>query len=267
MAKAILESEPELRLDGTGELTPAGVEALNAAFRSTSRSARPTPTAGYAVEYVFGSGIPEIVCAPTRVCVIELEPEERVLEGGLHLGDTSRWSVSPLLGAQARTQLVIKPFDTDITTNMSIHTNQRTYIINLVAHPEHSVPLMRFSYPEATMAEAGDAWRAYHESSRQEMALAAVSEMAESVSAETIDFRYEVGDCNCGFRPERVFNDGARTYIDLSDGYGGDLPLLSVEGGMAARWNGKRLIADGLFEEATLALQGKEVRIKWKFDQ
>jgi type IV secretion system protein TrbG len=58
-----------------------------------------TPTAPATGEdgrvlYSFGAGLPVVVCAPLRVCIVELEPGEEMV-GEPHIGDSVRWNISP----------------------------------------------------------------------------------------------------------------------------------------------------------------------------
>ena len=46
--------------------------------------------------YIFGQGMPVMVCAPLRVCAIELQASEH-LESQPQIGDSRRWEITPVL--------------------------------------------------------------------------------------------------------------------------------------------------------------------------
>ena len=46
------------------------------------------------VLYSFGAGLPTVVCAPLRVCIIELQAGEKIV-GEPQIGDSVRWNISP----------------------------------------------------------------------------------------------------------------------------------------------------------------------------
>ena len=59
--------------------------------------------------YSYGAGLPTVVCAPLRVCMIELQAGEKLV-GEPHIGDSVRWNLSPALygsGDSATSVIVI----------------------------------------------------------------------------------------------------------------------------------------------------------------
>jgi type IV secretion system protein VirB9 len=77
-----------------GPLSETGKDALAAG--QAWQSGRNTPAAGAdgRVLYTYGAGLPTVICAPPRVCVIELQPGEH-LTGEPHIADSVRWDISP----------------------------------------------------------------------------------------------------------------------------------------------------------------------------
>lgn len=72
-------------------------------------SASPGPDGRVLLSY--GTGLPTIVCAPLRVCMIELQPSEKLV-GEPHIGNSVRWNISPALYGQGESTtsiIVLKP--------------------------------------------------------------------------------------------------------------------------------------------------------------
>ena len=252
---------------------------------------------GVSVTYQYGRGLPVLVCAPLRVCIIGLEPGEIIIPEGLYIGDSTNWNTAPILAADNRTEIIVKPFDAGLQTNLTIHTDRRTYIIELVSRREEYVPYLAFRYPpletrsglshgydRTTRGEQDAAWENYYtklEADRawtdtvfgedDDPANAPANETATAVAqggvtVEDLDFRYRLNGCKrCKFRPQRVFNDGVKTHIVLPQSYNGDLPTFTLIAHgekeafqlVNARWFGSRLEIDAVFERGELAV-GKQ---------
>ena len=220
------------------------------------------------VTVMYGSGTPELVCSPLRVCIIGLEEGEYIVSQGMHIGDQTRWLVTPTFGANNRTELIIKPIDAGLQTNLSIHTSRRTYIINLISRREDYVPYMSFRYPEITAAldpkERDQQWQKYYRQVNKTPAELPAPDPVEVKKPSDYVFDYRIGRCSgrdCrNFRPVRIFHDGSKTYIDLPEKFSGAYPLfVSSTAGLAStaetvesRWYGNRLVIDGIVAEGRL---------------
>ncbi len=66
----------------------------------------PTPGPDGRVLYIFGQGMPVMVCAPLRVCAVELQPGEH-LQSQPQVGDTRRWEITPLMAGSGINQTPI----------------------------------------------------------------------------------------------------------------------------------------------------------------
>ena len=78
------------------ELNAAAVSAAEVSRQWETGVATPTPGADGRVVYIFGQGMPVMVCAPLRVCAIELQAGEH-LESQPQIGDSRRWEITPVL--------------------------------------------------------------------------------------------------------------------------------------------------------------------------
>jgi len=165
------------------------------------------------VIFTFGETMPTIVCAPLRVCDIELQPGEKVL-GVPNVGDNVRWDISPShsgTGADAQTHVIVKPHEVGLDTNMVISTDRRTYHLRLVSDVANYVSDVAFSYP----SDDKKAWDA--EISAVDAKKSDVVARLPPLSADKLDFNFKI-TVTAGspqWKPVRVFDDGAHTYIQM----------------------------------------------------
>lgn len=170
---------------------------------------------GFRVIYQYGLGQASIVCAPLRICMLELGTAESIVEDGLHVGDLTRWQVDRVVGPGGRTYLVFKPSAPDLDTVLVIITDRRVYHLRLLSHAFDYMPVVAFDYPSEPR-------RDYQ---RYSARLAAVrgrqaAQAEPPPSLEGLDFGYRISPCRptrrrCAWRPRRVYTDGQRTIIDI----------------------------------------------------
>src|SRR5260370_17857228 len=101
--------------------------------------------------------MPTMVCSPLHICVIELQPGEKIL-GEPQIGDSVRWEVSPAVagsGEQAMPLIVLKPLQAGLDTTMVIPTDRRAYYVRLQSKPDDYLSRVGFAYPE----DQGQQWR------------------------------------------------------------------------------------------------------------
>jgi type IV secretion system protein VirB9 len=244
---------------------PLNSTALDAVHVSESwRVAHNAPATGAdgRVLYAYGAGLPIIVCAPLRVCLIELQAGERIT-GEPQIGDSVRWNISPAMygrGEKATSVIVIKPQEPGLDTNLVITTDRRAYYIRLVSKPQDYIARAAFNYPED---ENSQKWQQHllaqrtqaEESKREAHVLPAM------ITAAKLNFDYKVIGGSEQIRPVRVFDDGAKTYIQMRpEIQNREAPVLVVLGSDGKgemtnyRVQQQTYIVDRLFERARLIL-------------
>ena len=153
------------------ELTKTAQEAVQMSEKWMSEHNQPAVGHDGRVLYSYGAGLPTVVCAPLRVCMIELQSGEKLV-GEPHIGDSVRWNLSPAMygnGANSTSVIVLKPQGPGLDTNLLITTDRRAYYLRLLSKPEDYVARVAFAYPDdeeqrAEMATAsGGAERAANE--------------------------------------------------------------------------------------------------------
>lgn len=86
------------------------------------------------VVYNFGAGLPTVVCAPLRVCIVEVQPGE-MLKGEPQIGDSVRVNIAPAVygnGDQTTPSIVLKPQLAGLDTNLLITTDRRAYYSHVI---------------------------------------------------------------------------------------------------------------------------------------
>lgn len=250
------------------DLGPTAVSATEISTNWMDAYNLPLPGKDGRILYSYGSGMPVLVCAPLRVCVIELQTGEHI-NGQAHLGDAVRWKVSPVMegtGLDAKPLIVAKPVQAGLDTDLVVPTDRRTYVIRLVSDTSSYVPRLAFTYPQEEQAKWA-AFQARQDAERRDSeAQKAAAETKDRnagvvpMSAGALDqiyFDYKIsGDKQ--LLPERVLDDGQHTYIVLkNDKQFRELPTLMIDTkGQSElvnfRVNGNRYIVDRLFNKAML---------------
>jgi type IV secretion system protein VirB9 len=147
-----------------------------------------------------------------------LQPGERVT--GVHPGDGVRWTFTPgISGARGVEQVhvLIKPLMADISTNLVINTDRRTYNLDLMSSGTDFIPSLSFSYPLDTLKD----WDAFITEKRKEDEANVSAAAGFSVSPEDLHLEYEIrGRDSLRWKPVRVWDDGVKTYIRFKRGSG-----------------------------------------------
>lgn len=209
--------------------------------------------------FLYGAQQPSIVCAVFQVCDVALQAGELV--NSIHLGDTARWNIDPAItgsGASEVQHLMIKPLDVGLETSLVVTTNRRTYHFRLRSHRTQYMPQVAFSYPEDAMAK----WEKIKSREVQEQRERTIPETGEYLG--NLSFEYEVSG-NAAWKPLRVYNDGAKTIIQMPDTMAQtEAPTLLVvrkEGGLFTsdetvmvnyRLQGDRYVVDTVFDKAIM---------------
>jgi len=189
---------------------------------NTKHLAPLTRGADGSVQYVFSTTRPRILCRPLRVTDIALEAGEKITNAPF-VGDSINWVVLPSVsgsGEQTQCHIIIKPSMPDIATNLIVHTDRRTYHLDLVSSKEMYTPSVSFVYPQETTSE----WNEFLE--RQAQVLPSVdsrpvipSKAEGVVPTGALDFNYKITpkSKNIEWTPISVFSDGNKTFIEFPD--------------------------------------------------
>ena len=189
----------------------------------------------------------QVYAAPGQITTIALEPGEHLAgTGPIAAGDTARWIIGDTesgAGRETRVLVLVKPTRPDISTNLVISTDRRTYLIELNASEETWMPAISWAYPRAP------------ETTRVGPATPRIP------PAHARNHRHRLQGDSPPWRPVSVFDDRRRTYVVFPRGIAqGELPPLFVLGSdgeleiVNSRIHGNVLIVDRLFGAAELRL-------------
>lgn len=131
---------------------------------------------------------------------IEFSGDEKI--ENVAVGDSSKWQITPNRRASL---LFVKPLAPHSRTNMTVVTDKRTYMFDLVAGEASAsaVYAMKFSYPNEKKAEPPKP--------AQQVAAANTRPTAAAV-AEKLHFDWK-SNGNKALLPARVFDDGSSVYL------------------------------------------------------
>ena len=146
---------------------------------------------------------------------IQFADDERI--ENVAVGDSAAWQITPNHRASL---LFVKPLSAHSRTNMTVVTDQRTYMFDLVAGDKWTAPLyaLKFSYPnDKASGPAGKVTQPVVAASSPAGPPPAI------VTADKLHFDWKSkGDRK--LLPERVFDDGQSVYLSWSR----DTPLPAI---------------------------------------
>ena len=160
--------------------------------------------------------------------------------------------------------IVVKPRQPGLDTNLLVTTDRRAYYLRLISKPDEYLARIAFAYPE----EEVNKWKAQlakDDQRRKEERERPVRSAIEPVEDFYFEYTIHGGDEN--IRPVRVFDDGRKTFIQMTaNAAHRELPVLVVIDSdgpemVNYRVKGDMYIADRLFDRGALILGvGKKAR-------
>jgi P-type conjugative transfer protein TrbG len=235
---------------------PAKAEKPARIIERNNRAARLGPSDdGYVnavMHYPFMDGVLYLVyCAALRLTHIVLEPGEDLIDVGA--GDTVRWVIGTTrAGAGGRQQhiITVKPLRPGLETNLFIATDRRYYQLELRSFKHTYMASVSFDYPHETLARVAKAKRALERQARQSIG---------PIQLSALNFDYRISGDDPPWRPQQVFDDGAKTYLQFPKALSThEAPALFVRSRKGEtqlvnyRVKGRYYIVDRLFSEAEL---------------
>lgn len=194
-----------------------------------------------------------IYCQEGFLTDIILEPGEEIKY--LASADTARWSVSNVNYGSLVTQqhVLVKPLARGLETDLIITTSRHVYHLYMRSGSFHN-PMVEWLYPEK----------------REQMAARVEAKNYLTITPSELNFQYKFNRRELPWAPEKVFDDGKKTYIKMKPEMKNyTAPAFAiVENGKIKLANHRLVkgyyVIDRLFDEAQLAVGKEKIRIKRK---
>jgi type IV secretion system protein TrbG len=207
--------------------------------------------------YPFSSGaLYRLYSSVNQVSDVALQPSEKLVS--VSTGDTVRWIVGDTTsgeGTAAQVHILVKPIAADLKTNLVITTERRTYHLELESTETTYMSSLSWTYPDDDLIAI--------KKKNDGLSTIDTVSMEGAQSFDNLNFRYRI-EGSASFAPSRVFDDGAKVYIQFPSTLPqGEAPPLFVQGsnGKPAlvnyRVKGNTYIVDRLFAAAELRLGTK----------
>lgn len=180
---------------------------------------------------------------------IKFAPDE-VIEN-VAIGDSAAWQVQP---NKAQTILFVKPLEAAARTNMTVVTDKRTYLFDLVASPRNSaLYVLQFRYPElekaAEEARLAAAAEAEAQAVRAAAALQNPADPTAPAGAAPLNFAWATAG-NPALLPSRTYDDGDAVFLTWPAGV--SVPAILItnaqgdEGPVNYTTRGDTVVVDGV---------------------
>ena len=186
---------------------------------------------------------------------IEFADDERI--ENVAVGDSAAWQITPNRRASL---LFVKPLSAHSRTNMTVVTDHRTYMFDLVAGDKSTTPVyaLKFSYPREKAAETAA-------KPVQQAAAVPPPAVQATMIAEKLHFDWNTKG-NGKLLPSRVFDDGSSLYLAWSK----DTPLPAIltesddrkEGPVNYRLSGQYIVISPIPPNLVLRY-GKRTAVLW----
>lgn len=199
--------------------------------------------------------IVRILGKPGIQSTIEFASDERI--ENVAVGDSSAWQITPNRRASL---LFVKPLVARSRTNMTVVTDRRTYMFDLVAEGKSSAAVyaLKFSYPHEKLLEQPT-------KAAQPVVASAEQSSVATMTADKLHFDWKTKGAG-KLLPTRVFDDGTSLYLL----WGKDTPLPAIltesedrkEGPVNYRMSGEYIVINPI--PANLVLRyGSKYALLW----
>jgi type IV secretion system protein VirB9 len=183
---------------------------------------------------------------------IKFAPDEMI--ENVAIGDSASWQVQP---NKAQTILFVKPLEPAARTNMTVVTDKRTYLFDLVASPRNApLYVMQFRYPElekaaeeARLAAAAEAEAEALRAAADPIEVAAASDPYAVSDPTQLNFAWATAG-KTELLPSRVFDDGDALFLTWPAGV--SIPAILItnddgdEGPINFTTRGDTVVVDGV---------------------
>lgn len=147
---------------------------------------------------------------------IKFAPDEAI--ENVAIGDSAAWQVQP---NRAQSILFVKPLEPAARTNLTVVTDKRTYLFDLIASPRNApLYVLQFRYPDIERAEEEARLAAAAEAAREAanpVEMAAATDRFAVVDPTTLNFNW-AGAGQAALLPSRTYDDGDAVFLSWPAG-------------------------------------------------
>ena len=213
-----------------------------------------------------------VYAAQFRATDIRLQPGEKLL-GNPVAGDTLRWKLARNVsgsGASRTEHISVSPMQAGISTNLMIHTDKRSYYIELQSFKKSYMASVGWHYNDGQMRNMV-ADNSIDSSTPVSHAKSSQSDLSQVASLDpaSLNFGYNIKNIEGrpNWRPERVFDNGSKTFIHFPENISNyEMPALFIKteqknlNVINFRTIGRYFVVDRLFDTAVLRIgEGDDV--------
>ena len=206
---AVAHGDDDALMGTNPSLTPQELTGLSYGEHEMAAGSAPIGGTNGFITFPYGLNQVSIVCAPFHVCDVALQPGEHV--NSVNVGDSVRWSIEPAVtgsGAEEVQHVIIKAREVGLETSLVVATDRRAYHLRLRSHKTRYMPKIAFNYPEDSAAKFS-VLKTRQQQDRKEKTIPHTTDYLPKLS-----FEYDV-EGYAAWKPVRVYNDGARTVIEM----------------------------------------------------
>lgn len=183
---------------------------------------------------------------------IKFAPDEAI--ENVAIGDSAAWQVQP---NKAQSILFVKPLEPAARTNMTVVTDKRTYLFDLVASPKNApLYVLQFRYPElekaaeeARLAAAAEAEAEAQRAAASPTEMAAATDRFAVVDPASLNFAWATAGAP-ELLPSRAYDDGGAVFLTWPAGVAIPAILVTNEDGDEGPINftvrGETIVVEGV---------------------
>jgi len=206
------------------------------------------------VLFPYGLSEPAVNCAPGVLCDLELQAGETLQ--GIAVGDPT-WVTEQLTSGLDTPHVVLQPKAYGSSTTLIVTTARRTYVVTLTSDHSRSVThRAAFYYPRDVIRLA----REHREGPERTAPAPAPAAIAELADPSRLNFNYRIARDRSA--PDRVFDDGAHTFVGWSPKAPSEAPvLLGIDDAGKRTLLNYRVSRDGSWYIVDAVVKGLELKL------
>lgn len=194
--------------ENIGTLLPSSINNATISVEKKSDFTKSIATYDYVDGYIY-----TIYCSPGHATDLRLESGEELLSSPV-VGDGSRWEFlqgSSIQDGKSIVHIFIRPTVSDVSTTVTLTTNRRTYYLKLISFETIFMFALQFRYPKVGSLIT--------QSDNTSSSFTQGGSLTPTITNKGLDFDFLIEKRQKNsppWRPNNVYTDGKRTYLQLS---------------------------------------------------